>query len=91
MPRSCRSGLPRRSTARSWQATTSAVDDDQPATNWIDDLKGAGKSYKESWSESGDPLTKMFSDVGEAVSGAATKVWSKFGNNGGSQEPLAPS
>lgn len=74
-------------------------DDDQPATNWMDDLKGAGKSYKESWSESNDPLTKMFSDVGEAVSSAAGKVWSKFGTNGaangassgGSEEPPASS
>ncbi|WP_410568899.1 M48 family metallopeptidase [Amycolatopsis sp. cmx-4-61] len=55
-------------------------DADSPASDWKDDLRSAAKSYKESWNSSTDPLTKAFSDVGEAVSGAAGKVWSKFGN-----------
>ncbi|HEY3463820.1 MAG TPA: Zn-dependent protease, partial [Amycolatopsis sp.] len=55
-------------------------DDDSPTSDWKDDLKSAAKSYKDSWSASADPLTKVFSDVGEAVSGAAGKVWNKFGN-----------
>ncbi|MEV6828100.1 M48 family metallopeptidase [Amycolatopsis sp. NPDC051102] len=55
-------------------------DTDQPVSDWKDDLKSAAQSYKDSWSSSTDPLTKVFSDVGEAVSGAAGKVWNKFGN-----------
>ncbi|MEV4142016.1 M48 family metallopeptidase [Amycolatopsis sp. NPDC049691] len=55
-------------------------DDDAPTSDWKDDLKSAAKSYKDSWSSSTDPLTKVFSDVGEAVSSTAGKVWSKFGN-----------
>jgi len=54
-------------------------DGDSPTTSWSDDMKSAAKSYKDSFSTSSDPLTKVFSDVGEAVSGAAGKVWSKFG------------
>jgi Zn-dependent protease with chaperone function len=54
-------------------------DGDTPTTSWSDDMKSAAKSYKDSFSTSSDPLTKVFSDVGEAVSGAAGKVWSKFG------------
>lgn len=57
-------------------------DADAPS-NWTDDLKSAAKSYKDSWSTSADPLTKVFSDVGEAVSGAAGKVWDKFGSKNG--------
>ncbi|MFE0025181.1 M48 family metallopeptidase [Amycolatopsis sp. NPDC059021] len=57
-------------------------DDDAPASNWTDDLKSAAKSYRDSWSESSDPLVKAFSEVGEAVSGAAGKVWNKFGGGG---------
>ena len=59
-------------------------ENDTPTSDWKDDLKAAAKSYKDSWSASTDPLTKVFSDVGEAVSGAAGKVWNKFGGNGGS-------
>lgn len=55
-------------------------DDDTPTSDWKDDLKSAAKSYKDSWSASADPLTKVFSDVGETVSSTAGKVWSKFGN-----------
>jgi hypothetical protein len=55
-------------------------DNDAPANTWSDDVKSAAKSYKDSFAASADPLTKVFSDVGEAVSGAAGKVWSKFGS-----------
>ena len=58
-------------------------DTDTPSSDWKDDLKSAAQSYKESWNSSTDPLTKVFSDVGEAVSGAAGKVWNKFGNGNG--------
>lgn len=53
-------------------------EDDKPATSWREDMKSAAKSYKESWSESADPLTKVFSDVGAAVSDVAGKVRDKF-------------
>ena len=56
--------------------------DDQPSSSMMDDIKSAGRSYKESWSSSTDPLAKVLSDVGEAVSGAAGNLWSKFGNRG---------
>jgi Zn-dependent protease with chaperone function len=64
-------------------------DGETPTSDWKDDLKSAAKSYKDSWSASADPLTKVFSDVGEAVSGAAGKVWNKFGN--GTSEPSSSS
>jgi Zn-dependent protease with chaperone function len=54
-------------------------DDDQPSSSMMDDIKEAGRSYKESWSNSTDPLAKVLNDVGEAVSGAAGKVFSRFG------------
>jgi Zn-dependent protease with chaperone function len=56
--------------------------DDQPSSSMMEDIKSAGKSYKESWSASTDPLAKVLGDVGEAVSGAAGKVWSRFGGGG---------
>ncbi|KDN20872.1 M48 family metallopeptidase [Amycolatopsis rifamycinica] len=59
-------------------------DADTPASDWKEDLKSAAQSYKDSWNSSTDPLTKVFSDVGEAVSGAAGKVWNKFGTGNGS-------
>lgn len=61
-------------------------DADSPSSDWKDDLKSAAKSYKDSWNSSTDPLTKVFSDVGEAVSGAAGKVWNKFGNTNGAAD-----
>lgn len=59
-------------------------DDDSPTADWKDDLRSAAKSYKESWNSSADPLTKVFSDVGEAVAGTAGKVWNKFGTGSAS-------
>jgi Zn-dependent protease with chaperone function len=53
--------------------------DDQPSSSMMDDIKAAGRSYKESWSNSTDPLAKVLSDVGEAVSGAAGNLFSRFG------------
>jgi Zn-dependent protease with chaperone function len=54
-------------------------DDDNPSNSFTDDLKSAAKSYKDSASNSNDPLIKVFNDVGDALSGAAGKVFSKFG------------
>lgn len=54
-------------------------DDEDPASTMMDDLRSAAKSYKDSWSQSQDPLVKVFSTVGEAVSGAAGSVFGRFG------------
>ncbi|GAB2751348.1 M48 family metallopeptidase [Amycolatopsis magusensis] len=65
-------------------------DGDSPSSTWSDDVKSAAKSYKDSFSNSTDPLAKVFTDVGEALSGAAGKVWNKFGGNrtpNGESEP----
>lgn len=59
-------------------------DDDTPTSTWSDDVKSAAKSYKDSFAASADPLAKVFSDVGDAVSGAAGKVWNKFTPSNGS-------
>jgi Zn-dependent protease with chaperone function len=61
-------------------------DDDQPTSTMMNDIKDAGRSYKESWSNSTDPLAKVLNDVGEAVSGAASKVFSKFGGRGNNDD-----
>jgi Zn-dependent protease with chaperone function len=58
-------------------------DDDAPSSSMMDDIKSAGRSYKESWSNSTDPLAKVLNDVGEAVSGAAGRVFNRFGGGGG--------
>lgn len=61
-------------------------DDDQPQNTWSEDMRSAAKSYKDAFVESTDPLTRAFSDVGAAVSGAAGKVWDRVRGegNGGS-------
>ncbi|CRK58577.1 Zn-dependent protease with chaperone function [Alloactinosynnema sp. L-07] len=61
-------------------------DDDNPSSAFTDDLRSAAKSYKESFSTSNDPLFKVFNDVGDALSGAAGKVFSKFGNGTKTEE-----
>ncbi|GAB1514590.1 M48 family metallopeptidase [Actinophytocola sp. KF-1] len=60
--------------------------DDQPSSSMMADIKAAGRSYKESWSNSTDPLAKVLADVGEAVSGAAGKVFSRFGGGRGEED-----
>jgi Zn-dependent protease with chaperone function len=51
-----------------------------------EDVKGAAKSYKDAWDNSTDPLVKVFSDVGGAISGVADKVFSGF-RRSGQQDP----
>ncbi|SDI87485.1 Zn-dependent protease with chaperone function [Actinokineospora alba] len=55
-------------------------DDDNPSSAFTDDLRTAAKSYKDSFNESSDPLFKILNGVGDAMSDAAGKVFSKFGN-----------
>ncbi|GGM36263.1 Zn-dependent protease [Longimycelium tulufanense] len=56
-------------------------EDDNPAESLTDDIGSAAKSYSDSVNNSTDPLLKMFSDIGSAVSDAAGKVWSKVRPN----------
>ncbi|GAB3503282.1 M48 family metallopeptidase [Amycolatopsis cihanbeyliensis] len=58
-------------------------DTDPPGATWSEDVKSAAKSYRDSFVASTDPLAKVFAGVGEAVSDAAGKVWSKFGSRDG--------
>jgi Zn-dependent protease with chaperone function len=51
-----------------------------------EDVQGAAKSYKDTWTNSTDPLVKVVSDVGGAISGVADKVFGGFRRSGG-QEP----
>lgn len=53
--------------------------DDRPPSNWADDISSAAKDYRDSVVASTDPLARVFTDVGEAVSGAAGRMWSKLG------------
>jgi Zn-dependent protease with chaperone function len=48
-----------------------------------EDFTAAGKSYKDSFANSTDPLVKVINDVGSALSGAADRVFSGFRNRGG--------
>jgi Zn-dependent protease with chaperone function len=53
--------------------------DEQDERNPLnEDLQGAARSYKDAWTTSTDPLVKVFSDVGGALSGVADKVFSGF-------------
>ena len=52
-----------------------------------EDMQGAAKSYKDAWTNSTDPLVKVFSDVGGALSGVADKVFSGFRRGGQQDQP----
>jgi Zn-dependent protease with chaperone function len=52
-----------------------------------EDIQGAAKSYKETFTNSTDPLVKVFSDVGGALSGVADKVFSRFGGRSAGEQP----
>jgi hypothetical protein len=62
-------------------------DDDNPSSAFTDDLRAAAKSYKDSFNESSDPLFKIFNGVGDAMSDAANKVFSKFGSRSEGSTP----
>ncbi len=53
--------------------------DDSPPSNWKADVASAAKAYRDSFVSSTDPLAKVFTDVGEAVSSAAGQMWGKLG------------
>ncbi|GAA3006101.1 M48 family metallopeptidase [Actinokineospora diospyrosa] len=54
-------------------------DDDAPTSNLGDDLRSAAKSYKDSFTNSTDPLVSLLNTVGSTISDTAGKVFSKFG------------
>ncbi|MGW6446058.1 M48 family metallopeptidase [Lentzea sp. NPDC055074] len=60
-------------------------EDDHPTGNLTDDIKSAARSYKESMSESADPLIKTINDIGGTLVGAAGKMWSKVAPNGSAE------
>lgn len=47
-----------------------------------EDIQGAAKSYKDTWTNSTDPLVKVVSDVGGAISDMADKVFGGFRRSG---------
>jgi hypothetical protein len=51
-----------------------------------EDIQGAAKSYKDTWDNSTDPLVKVVSDVGGAITGMADKVFGGF-RRSSQQEP----
>ncbi|WP_026425305.1 M48 family metallopeptidase [Actinokineospora inagensis] len=53
-------------------------DTDTPTKDFADDLKSAASSYKESFTQSTDPLTTLLTTVGETIFDTAGKVFSKF-------------
>lgn len=60
-------------------------DDEAHATTFSDDLRTAAKSYKDSFAASADPLAKALNTMGEALSGAAGRIFTGFG--GGKKDP----
>jgi Zn-dependent protease with chaperone function len=54
-----------------------------------EDFQAAGKSYKDAFANSTDPLVKVLSDVGGALSGVTDRIFSGFrrGGGGGSEQP----
>ncbi len=61
--------------------------EEQPSNMWLEDLKSAARSYKDSVRTSTDPLAKVVTDLGGTISDTAAKVWHRFGGNQGGDEP----
>lgn len=55
--------------------------DDSPPSNWKADVASAAKDYRDSVVASTDPLARVFTDVGEVVSSAAGRMWSRLGTH----------
>ncbi|MCP2169647.1 M48 family metallopeptidase [Goodfellowiella coeruleoviolacea] len=58
-------------------------EDDDPTSTFTEDIRAAAKSYKDRVATSADPLAKVFNEVGEVITGAAGKVWNRFGGGNG--------
>jgi Zn-dependent protease with chaperone function len=64
--------------------------EEDPGSTFMDDLRGAARSYRDSATQSADPLLKVLTDVGAGVSDAAGRIFRGFsggGNGGEEQEP----
>jgi Zn-dependent protease with chaperone function len=61
--------------------------DGQASSTWKADVAAAARSYKDSFVDTADPLAKVLGDVGGAISGTASKMWSRFGGKPGQDEP----
>ncbi|MBA0125612.1 M48 family metallopeptidase [Haloechinothrix sp. YIM 98757] len=57
-------------------------DAERPHTAWSEDVASAARSYKDAVTTSADPLSKVLTGVGEAVTDVAGKVWHKMGARG---------
>jgi Peptidase family M48 len=60
-------------------------DGDDERNPLSEDMQDAAKSYKDAWNNSTDPLVKVFSNVGGAITDVADKVFSGF-RRGGQQD-----
>ncbi|MDN5858507.1 MAG: M48 family metallopeptidase [Pseudonocardia sp.] len=60
--------------------------DEAPGSTFLDDLRGAARSYRDGATESSDPLLKMLSEVGAGVSDAAGRLFRGFSGGGGDCE-----
>jgi Zn-dependent protease with chaperone function len=58
--------------------------DEDPGSTFMDDLRGAARSYRDSATQSTDPLMKVLSEVGAGVSDAAGRIFRGF--TGGNSE-----
>jgi Zn-dependent protease with chaperone function len=61
--------------------------DDQPPKAWVEDMRSAARSYRESFRASTDPLAKVVGDIGGTLSDAASKVWHRFGGRPDGEPP----
>ncbi|MGI5130841.1 M48 family metallopeptidase [Pseudonocardia sp. CA-107938] len=59
--------------------------DEDPGSTFMDDLRGAARSYRDSATQSTDPLLKVLSEVGAGVSDAAGRIFRGF-TGGGQQD-----
>jgi hypothetical protein len=57
--------------------------DDRPPSDWTEDLAAAARNYRDTVVASTDPLARVFTDVGEAMTGAAGRLWNSFGGRSG--------
>ena len=62
-------------------------DDQPPSGTWMEDMKSAARSYRDTVKTSADPLAKVVSDIGGTISDTATKVWHRFGTRQDEEPP----
>jgi Zn-dependent protease with chaperone function len=60
--------------------------DDDPVSNWGDDVRSAAKSYRDAFVATTDPLARVLNEVGGVLSEAVDKVWQKVNGRPGAPE-----